>query len=64
MLLEASGIKKSSYYKWLELQKTKSTKNKEDDMVLENIHLLYKKHKGGYIGERMTNALKMIMEYK
>jgi len=57
VLLEASGIKKSSYYKWLRKQNLKIAKDIEDTLILEHIKCLYQKHKGRYGVYRMTNAL-------
>lgn len=57
VLLEASGVKKSSYYRWLRRHNCKSLKDIEDEMILGYIKCLYDKHKGRYGVDRITHAL-------
>ena len=62
ILLEISGIKRSSYYKWKK-DKDLLTKRKLDDIInLEKIKMLFEKHKGRYGVDRMTHAL--LNDYK
>lgn len=58
LLLEISGIKRSTYYKWRKLKDVYSQKKEYDNVILEGIITLYKKHKGRYGVQRMTHALK------
>jgi putative transposase len=57
MLLNISGIKRSSYYKWKK-NLTVPTKKKQDDIhISEKITILYAKHKGRYGVHRMKHTL-------
>ncbi len=57
ILLNISGIKRSSYYKWKK-NLTISTKRKQDDILISGkIKILYAKHKGRYGVHRMKHAL-------
>lgn len=58
MLLKISEINKSTYYKWLNRINIKTKKDIEDEVIIEKIKELYKKHKGRYGVDRMTHALK------
>ena len=57
ILLEVTGIKKSSYYKWRLKRNTKTEKTKEDEVIQTKLAALYTRHKGCYGVERMTHAL-------
>jgi putative transposase len=58
LILEVSGIKRSSYYKWRKLKNITTQKKEQDLIILEKIKILYEKHKGRYGVLRMTHALK------
>ena len=64
MLLEISGIKRSTYYKWLKRRNIKTTKDIEDEFIIEKIKELYKIHKGRYGVDRMTHALEQDYDIK
>lgn len=64
MLLEISGVKKSTYYKWLNRINIKTKKDIEDEIIIEKIKELYKKHKGRYGVDRMTHALEQDYDIK
>lgn len=55
--MDISGIKRSSYYKWLKNYDKITTRQKEDVLIIEKIKFLFEKHKGRYGVERMTKAL-------
>ena len=57
LLLEISGIKNSTYYKWLKRRNIKTPKDIEDEFIIEKIKELYQIHKGRYGVDRTTHAL-------
>lgn len=59
ILFEISKINKSSYYKWLSLEKERAIRQENENKIIEAIKNLYEKHKGRLGVERMTNALKI-----
>lgn len=64
VLLKISDIKRSTYYKWLKRIQTKTPKDIEDEIIVEKIKELYKKHKGRYGVDRMTHALEQAYNIK
>ena len=62
--MKISGIKSSTYYKWLKRINTKTQKDSEDEMIVEKIRQLYKLHKGRYGVDRMTHALEQDFNIK
>ena len=68
ILLEVSGIKRSSYYKWKKNLNV-LTKRKEDNInITGKIKILYAKHTGCYGVDRITHALfndyKLVINHK
>lgn len=59
MLFQIAEVNKSGYYKWLSSIEKHIKKEQEEKKIIEIIKELYKKHKGCYGVERMTEALKI-----
>ena len=57
ILLKITEIKKSSYYKWIQTNKSREIKEKQDNEIIEAIKEIYIEHKGRYGIQRITNAL-------
>ena len=57
-MFKISGINKSSYYKWISIEKSRKVKEEEKKLV-EAIKSLYEKHKGRLGVKRMTEALRI-----
>lgn len=56
-MLNVSGIKRSSYYKWKKNSKISSKRKQDDILISKKIKILYDKHKGRYGVLRMKHAL-------
>ncbi|WP_312884164.1 IS3 family transposase [Clostridium psychrophilum] len=68
ILLEVSGIRRSSYYKWKKNINVLTKRKQANLNISERIKLLYVKHKGCYGVDRMTHALlndyKLVVNHK
>ncbi len=64
LLVEISGIKRSSYYKWRKNKDLVTKKRAEDILIVDGIKKLYDKHKGRYGVQRMTHALAQDFDLK
>lgn len=68
ILLDVSGIKRSSYYKWKKNISVLTKRKQTNINISEKIKMLYVKHKGRYGVDRMLHALlddyKLVVNHK